>query len=159
VTPADVEDHHVFRPGILQVFGWRVLNVSALDWAQDEDAVLARIEACLERDIAEDIDDNPLEGQRSAAAPSPAAAPAPGPVSAAISDVAFTSYHFRDGSSDKFWRIGVHATEVTVQFGRVGTTGQTVVKNYESAERARREADKLVLEKTRKGYTETDMTA
>jgi len=37
---------------------------------------------------------------------------------------------------------------------RVGTKGQRVVKSYEDADRARREANKLTLEKTRKGYEE-----
>ena len=45
--------------------------------------------------------------------------------------------------------------DVTVVYGRRGTKGSSVVKTYESPERARREANKLTLEKTRKGYVET----
>jgi predicted DNA-binding WGR domain protein len=36
----------------------------------------------------------------------------------------------------------------------VGTKGQRVVKSFEDEARARREANKLMLEKTRKGYLE-----
>jgi predicted DNA-binding WGR domain protein len=41
-----------------------------------------------------------------------------------------------------------------VIFGRIGTKGSTVTKVFESEDRAKREANKLVLEKTRKGYVE-----
>lgn len=44
--------------------------------------------------------------------------------------------------------------ELVVEFGRVGTKGQRVVKSFPDAERARREATKLTLENTRKGYQE-----
>jgi predicted DNA-binding WGR domain protein len=36
----------------------------------------------------------------------------------------------------------------------VGSTGQTLVKAFDSAERAAREMEKLVAEKLRKGYVE-----
>ena len=32
---------------------------------------------------------------------------------------------YRDGSSNKFWRIELAGTSHTVTFGRIGTTGQT----------------------------------
>jgi predicted DNA-binding WGR domain protein len=44
--------------------------------------------------------------------------------------------------------------EVAVQFGRIGTKVQAVIKRYDSHEKAMQEADKLILEKTRKGYPE-----
>jgi hypothetical protein len=43
---------------------------------------------------------------------------------------------------------------VIVEFGRVGTKGQRVVKTFDDEERAKRGAVKLTLEKTRKGYQE-----
>ncbi|MFJ4294105.1 WGR domain-containing protein [Cupriavidus sp. NPDC089707] len=36
----------------------------------------------------------------------------------------------------------------------VGSAGQTAVKAFDNAEQARREMDKLVAEKLRKGYVE-----
>ena len=65
-----------------------------------------------------------------------------------------TEYRLVAGASNKFWRIGVEGTDLTVEFGRVGTKGQRVVKSFEDEDRARREMNKLVLEKTRKGYEE-----
>jgi predicted DNA-binding WGR domain protein len=63
-------------------------------------------------------------------------------------------FEFSEGTSDKFWQIACEDTSVRVQFGRIGTVGQTQLKAFASAEAARTEADKLVKEKTKKGYVE-----
>ena len=65
-----------------------------------------------------------------------------------------TEYRLVAGSSNKYWRVGVAGNDLIVEFGRVGTKGQRLVKSYEDADRAWREANKLTLEKTRKGYEE-----
>ncbi|SOY44847.1 hypothetical protein CBM2592_A130110 [Cupriavidus taiwanensis] len=41
-----------------------------------------------------------------------------------------------------------------MNYGRIGSAGQSSMKAFDSAERARREMDKLVAEKLRKGYVE-----
>ena len=64
------------------------------------------------------------------------------------------SLRFEQGSSRKFWRAGVHGNELRVTYGRIGSTGQNNVKQFDSAERAQREMNKLVEEKLRKGYIE-----
>ena len=65
------------------------------------------------------------------------------------------SFEFVDGSSAKFWEIDQDGTEVTVRWGRVGTTGQTKVKTFDSVAEAETHEAKLITEKTRKGYGET----
>ena len=40
---------------------------------------------------------------------------------------------FEDESSKKFWRVQTDDKEVTVNFGRIGTAGQTQTKEYASA--------------------------
>src|SRR5215831_6720723 len=67
-------------------------------------------------------------------------------------------YEFSDGKSSKFWEIELSGTSFTVRFGRIGTSGQEQTKSYTSAELARKEHDKLVAEKTRKGYKLVDGT-
>jgi predicted DNA-binding WGR domain protein len=155
-----VEEHHVFRPSILTGFGWRILHLSPLDWLRDREAVIARIMDWLEDDIPEQIDDDPFEGRARPGAPATAtpasATAAPAPAALPASDVALTEYRFQEGNSNKFWRIGVHGLTVTVMFGRVGTAGQTVIKQFDTPEQAQREADKLILEKRRKGYVEAE---
>jgi len=60
-----------------------------------------------------------------------------------------------EGSSSKFWEVSLEGTTVTVRFGRIGTEGQAKSKVLASPAAARAEHDKLVVEKTRKGYRET----
>ncbi|MBA3547713.1 MAG: WGR domain-containing protein [Nannocystis sp.] len=59
-----------------------------------------------------------------------------------------------DGSSNKFWEVEVSGATVTVTFGKLGTDGQSKPKKLGSAAEATKEAEKLIAEKTRKGYSE-----
>jgi len=63
-------------------------------------------------------------------------------------------FEFVDGGSDKFWEISASGTEVTVRFGRNGTNGQTSTKSFPDRDAAEKHAEKLVREKTAKGYVE-----
>lgn len=65
-----------------------------------------------------------------------------------------TYLEFKDGTSHKFWQIEIDGASYTVTFGRIGTTGQAKTTTCESPEKAAKERDKLVGEKTRKGYVE-----
>jgi DNA ligase-1 len=61
-------------------------------------------------------------------------------------------YELSDGSSNKFWEIRLDGTSFTTTFGRIGTEGQSSTKEWDSEEKAQKEYDKLVAEKTKKGY-------
>lgn len=58
------------------------------------------------------------------------------------------------GNSAKFWQIAEKDCSLTVRFGRLGTAGQAQSKSYASPELRAKEAEKLIKEKTGKGYTE-----
>lgn len=77
---------------------------------------------------------------------------------AAAADVPMTAgrrrFEFAEGSSDKFWEIAVSGTEVTVRYGRTGSSGQTNTKTFPDGTAAKKHADKLIAEKTEKGYHE-----
>ena len=47
---------------------------------------------------------------------------------------------FQDFKSQKFWSIEVVGTDVTVNYGKLGTDGQTQVKNYATTEEAEKAA-------------------
>ena len=64
-------------------------------------------------------------------------------------------FEFVEGSSSKFWEIFQSNNEVTVRFGRIGTNGQTQTKALADADAATKHVEKLVKEKTGKGYQET----
>lgn len=62
---------------------------------------------------------------------------------------------FQEGTSQKFWNIEVEGTGFTVTFGKLGTKGQSSGKSFDTEEKCQKEADKLVAEKTKKGYVES----
>ena len=62
---------------------------------------------------------------------------------------------FQDAKSQKFWSIDVEGTGFTVQYGRLGTEGQSSTKNFDTEDKCQKEADKLIAEKTKKGYAES----
>jgi uncharacterized protein (TIGR02996 family) len=65
------------------------------------------------------------------------------------------TFQYSDARSHKFWNIDVSGSSFTVTFGKIGTAGQTQTKTFPSPEKAQAEADRLVREKTGKGYVET----
>jgi predicted DNA-binding WGR domain protein/uncharacterized protein YwqG len=61
---------------------------------------------------------------------------------------------FKDDKSSKFWEIETNGKNFTVTFGKIGIAGQSQTKEFESEEKALKEAEKLVNEKLKKGYKE-----
>ena len=62
---------------------------------------------------------------------------------------------FQDFKSQKFWSIDVEGADFTVNYGKLGTAGQTQQKSYATPEAAQKEANKLIAEKQKKGYVES----
>src|SRR5690349_5168519 len=63
-------------------------------------------------------------------------------------------FQLTEGGSQKFWAIKVEGSRFFVQFGRIGTAGQTQSKKFDHPVYARKAADKLIAEKIKKGYVE-----
>jgi predicted DNA-binding WGR domain protein len=151
-----VEERFLFRPEILRNFGWRVIDVPVASWLRDRESVIDRIEHELEHDSWKGIDSDPFSGLAIVQTPS---APKLKRVKAEQkqappSTTGMTEYRFEEGTSKKFWRIGVDGNDLIVEYGRIGNKGQRVVKSFNSTDQAKREETKLVLEKTKKGYVE-----
>ena len=68
-------------------------------------------------------------------------------------------FEWTEGASNKFWEIDAAGVELTVRFGRVGTAGQSKTKVFGDAPAALKERDKLIREKTAKGYVAVDAAA
>jgi predicted DNA-binding WGR domain protein len=64
-------------------------------------------------------------------------------------------FHLIEGDSRKFWSIELEEMAHTVQFGRIGTAGQTQRKEFTTAAEAKASYDRLIAEKLKKGYSET----
>ena len=67
-------------------------------------------------------------------------------------------FEFTDEKSAKFWEIDLAGLTLTTGFGKIGTSGRTSEKEYENALLAEKEYDKLISEKTKKGYVEVQDT-
>lgn len=63
-------------------------------------------------------------------------------------------FEFSEGTSNKFWEVWVEGTKVLTRYGKIGAGGQTTVKDEGSPAAAQKLHDKLVGEKTKKGYAE-----
>ncbi|MCE9667170.1 WGR domain-containing protein [Myxococcus stipitatus] len=61
-------------------------------------------------------------------------------------------YEFKEGSSNKFWEITLEGDSFTAKWGRIGTEGQEKTQSFDSEEAARKEYEKLIREKEKKGY-------
>ncbi|MFZ6719248.1 STM4015 family protein [Undibacterium sp. Ji49W] len=69
-------------------------------------------------------------------------------------------FEYQDSKSYKFWQVEIEATTLTVKYGKIGTAGQEKISSFESVEKAQKEMDKLIAEKTKKGYVQkTDASA
>lgn len=64
------------------------------------------------------------------------------------------AFHFRDASSDKFWRVETHGKYMLTNWGKKGTNGQWQLSEFGDAQTAEREAAKQIDSKTRSGYLE-----
>jgi predicted DNA-binding WGR domain protein len=106
-------------------------------------------------DPDDDDDDDDDEDERPAK--QPAAKPAAKPASTGNGDRGMPRYfEFSEGSSNKFWQIWLEGTAVMTKYGRIGAAGSQTVKEFGDEAKALKEYDKLVNEKTKKGYEETE---
>lgn len=63
-------------------------------------------------------------------------------------------FEFKDDKSAKFWEIKQEQNNLQIRWGKIGTNGQSQTKEFESDSKAQLAYDKLVKEKTGKGYIE-----
>ncbi len=168
-------DRYLMQPAILRAFGWRFALVLTKDWYHNPDDVLSRIEKLLqgieeeaqpheeesveppapvaqEEITKETLASSPIEESLSPEV-TPAAEPPPVPVPAAVAG-STRRFEFVGGSSRKFWEVSVAGNSFTVRFGRIGTAGQSQTKSFTDEDKAKREAEKLIAEKVKKGYVE-----
>ncbi len=88
------------------------------------------------------------------AAPKPASVPKAPARTKAAPTTAGRRFEFAEGGASKFWEVSVAELEVTVRYGRIGSEGQTSVKSFADAAAVAKHVEKLVSEKTGKGYVE-----
>lgn len=63
-------------------------------------------------------------------------------------------FEFVDGKSSKFWEVLVDGSALETRHGKIGTDGRITRKSLASPKAAEEQRDKLVAQKTKKGYVE-----
>ena len=101
----------------------------------------------------DDEEDDAPKKKPAAAAPA-AAAPAASGKSSKGGEAGARYFEFIEGTSAKFWEIRVEGSTFFTRYGKIGTDGQVTQKDYDSEAKAQAEANKLIAEKTKKGYAE-----
>ena len=61
-------------------------------------------------------------------------------------------FEFKDANISKFWEISLEDKTITMYYGKLNSKGKTSHKELSDADAAQKEFDKLVKEKTKKGY-------
>lgn len=157
-------ERDVMRPRLLRAFGWRVESVLAKDWYERREQELVRLIAALDRgetdSTSEEQDDENGEVENdeleSTCPPTEADGAPPEELLAlpAVPSISKRRFEFVAGASNKFWEIAVSGREHTIRFGRIGTNGQSQTKEFPTEAAAAKDAERLIAEKTRKGYCE-----
>ncbi|HUR47167.1 MAG TPA: WGR domain-containing protein [Candidatus Saccharimonadales bacterium] len=158
-------DRYLMQPSILRAFGWRFALVLTKDWYHDPQDVLNRLERVLkgvqtDEDPLEELVELPHTPEREKPGSTytdKSQKEEKGPPEVRPS-TSTRYFEFVDGGSSKFWEITLAEKSFTVRFGRLGTAGQTQSKSFADEDRATREAQKLIAEKLKKGYTEKAAT-
>ncbi len=65
-----------------------------------------------------------------------------------------TYLEYQDEKSHKFWEIQVNDNSHIVRYGKIGSDGRTSTKTFDSEEKAKTDAERLIKSKIKKGYTE-----
>ena len=141
------------RPAILRTFGWRSIHVFAKDWLHQPEKVMEQVIKRIKEPVV--LEDLALPEHISQPIPLSVETPATSSSAslAGYDHLQFERYVFVEGSSNKFWEVAVDDTKLIVRFGRVGTKGQVQLKTFSDETLAMKEKEKLVREKTNKGYT------
>ncbi|MGB1295935.1 MAG: WGR domain-containing protein [Flavobacteriales bacterium] len=60
---------------------------------------------------------------------------------------------YKNDKSQKFWEITIETNTFTTRYGKIGSEGQSKTKKFDTEEKAKKEAEKLIAQKKKKGYT------
>ncbi|KFF04757.1 AAA domain-containing protein [Flavobacterium reichenbachii] len=142
----DILEQYLLRPEILKSNGWKVCQIYSKDWIENKPRVLKMIGAALQNEFFFDeveiesvnleIETHNEENQNEASNP----------------NTVFERYLNTSGGSNKFWEISQEEKNIIVQYGRVGTKGQRMVKTFDSEDIATKEKRKLIAQKLSKEY-------
>lgn len=144
------------RPAILKNFGWKVLPVFAKDWLHQPQKVMEMIlKGIRETAPPAPVPNNEREEAGSFNAEkgvSDSEEKRPASYSGMYDHLAFQRLNYQEYGNDKFWEAATDGNKLIVRWGKAGTKGQIQLKTFSNEESAIKEKERLIREKTGKGY-------
>lgn len=143
----DILEQYLLRPEILKANGWTVCQIYSKDWIENKPRVLKMIGAALHNQSFFDdveMEDTTIEIENNVSENNPE--------TATNANTNFERYLNTSNGSNKFWEICTEGNTIIVQYGRVGTKGQKMVKAFDSEDKAIKEKRKLIAQKVAKEY-------
>jgi predicted DNA-binding WGR domain protein/DNA polymerase III delta prime subunit len=131
----DLVEQFYQRPAILRAFGWRVVNVYAKDWLEDQNRVVEQVVRAMEDVVVEPVVEEDVVS----------------PLSSASSGVA---HRLVSADGARFWEIRCEGVQLNIRTGKVGTKGQVEVRIFETEEEAEEVMKGLVEERRGMGFEE-----
>jgi predicted DNA-binding WGR domain protein len=153
----DILEQYLLKPTILKNFGWNILAVYAKDWLENKSSVLQIITNKLEgkNEIVKNEKSNQInidevlnqritqtvEKQKNL-------------IDNFNSPINTSTVRLilEENNTHKFWQITQNKTSLIIEFGKVNTNGQKIIKAYTTVDEADKEMKKLIEQKKKKGY-------
>ncbi len=150
----DILEQYLLKPNILKNFGWNILQVYTKDWLENKAKVMQLILHKLEGKAGKnndaeikEINTDDLLNQRIVLAENKQKnleenfniAINPNTVRLLLDD-------------NKFWQITQNKNSLVIEYGKINTNGQKIIKPYETDADATKEMKRLIEQKKKKGY-------
>lgn len=144
----DILEQYLLKPEILKSNGWNICQIYSKDWIENKERVVKLIHAQLKNETffdeievevikeIQELEQNALEQINSHSE----------------QQNTFDRYISTANGSHKFWEICTDGANIIVQYGKVGTKGQRMIKAFGSEDEAKYEMNKLIAQKVAKDY-------
>jgi predicted DNA-binding WGR domain protein len=144
----DILEQYLLKPEILKSNGWNICQIYSKDWIENKERVVKLIHAQLKNESffdeievevikeIQELEQNALEQINSHSE----------------QQNTFDRYISTANGSNKFWEICTDGANIIVQYGKVGTKGQRMIKAFGSEDEAKYEMNKLIAQKVAKDY-------
>lgn len=134
----DLVEQYYQRPSILRSFRWRIINVFAKDWLEDDSKVINELLQQLEEtpfklNSSDDISKLTQESLQDTE-----------------KDAAIIKLNSADG--DKFWEITQADHQLHIRFGKSGSKGQIIIKSFTDEEEANFAKETYIEEQLKENF-------
>ncbi|MGC4040845.1 MAG: AAA domain-containing protein [Flavobacterium sp.] len=147
----DVLEQYFLKPELLRHNGWKLCQIYTKDWIDNKNRVLKMLNSAL--------NDEPFFETVTIEKTVPIETEEPvtvilseEPATTSSQNLNATKLINTENGSNKFWEISVTNDELVIQYGKVGTKGQKLIKNFDSEAVAMHEMENLIRQKKARGY-------